>query len=210
MELYYEIIGGSRSYGLNIETSDLDICQVSDEWKMEKIGPEEHIIRVPKEEFIRRITQNFNAYYLQWLFPYKFSFCNDLTLYIIENRENIISLQRQRIYNLLLNHANRLENRCELIYSSYPKRMTYAILFFSIICRYADGMSFKEAHKVDGELQRFLLGIRKKEVSIEEAKNYLLSVKIKAESVKWFYDMGNNEEKILSIISDIKSLLNIK
>ena len=31
---YYEVIAGSRSYGLEIAGSDIDLCRVADGWEM--------------------------------------------------------------------------------------------------------------------------------------------------------------------------------
>ena len=67
--IFYEVIAGSRSYGLELPESDVDRCRVADQWQMSMEG-RENIIQVPREEFLDRIfCRRNNAYFFQWLFP---------------------------------------------------------------------------------------------------------------------------------------------
>lgn len=194
--IYYQVIAGSRSYGLEIEGSDIDLCRAADEYDIGKMYGPYNLIQVPLDELRRRIIENsYNAYYLQWLFPYKVLSNNTLTDFLQSNRELIISAQKAQVYDILMAHANGLSMYADKFYDLFPKRLAYAALFYSMAVNYANGMSFAQAHHA-GELQGTLLALRRKELPLNDVLRLVNEQKIKAQKVQKFYMEPTNDEII--------------
>ena len=166
--IYYEVIAGSRSYGLELPESDVDRCQVADDWQMTMEG-RENLIQVPRQEFLDRVFgRRDNAYYLQWLYPAQVCSENAVSRWLLEHREAITRAQALRVWQALTVHAQRLEQFAGELYQRYPKRLAYAALFYHIAARFGEGEPFAQAHRPEEALRSVLLGMRRGEISLEE------------------------------------------
>lgn len=207
---FYEVIAGSRSYGLEIESSDTDLCRVADSWRMCMDGGY-NLIQIPPEEFVERVfARRDNAYYLQWLYPAQVRSDNQAAKYLMEQRESITAAQRPAVYRILTGHASRLEYRVEELYQVYPKRMAYAILFHSIAARYGEGEPFAQAHRPGAELRELLLRIRRGTAELEEAKEALAGMKRRSEAAGEFYAVGPDEAYLAWAEQGLRALLELE
>lgn len=206
---YYEVIAGSRSYGLEIAGSDIDLCRVADGWEM-WCHDNYNLIQIPREEFLNRVfCRSDNAYYFQWFFPACVRSDNQVSSFILTWRESIMRAQRASVYQILMGHAERLELYADQIYAQYPKRMAYSILLYSIAARYGEGGSFEEAHRPDRELRRFLLSVRKNQVAVEDAKALLSDVKRKAIAASEFYIASPDTDFLHDAEFELRKLLGL-
>lgn len=166
--IYYEVIAGSRSYGLELPESDVDRCRVADDWQMTMEG-RENLIQVTRQEFLDRVFgRRDNAYYLQWLYPARVCSENAVSRWLLEHREAITRAQAPRVWQTLTAHAQRLEQFAGQLYRQYPKRLAYAALFYHIAARFGEGEPFAQAHRPEEALRSVLLGMRRGEVPLEE------------------------------------------
>lgn len=205
---YYEVIGGSRCYGLELPTSDIDLCRVADTFDIGGKEGEYNLIQIPLSEFAERVAgDRYNAFYLQWLFPYAVRSDNNLTQYLQANRERITYAQRQRVGRVLLEHAGGLEQYAERLYESFPKRLAYATLFYAIYANYAEGMPFAQAHHA-GALQQKLLQIRRHEIPLEDVLSLLDAQKSRAVKAAGFYAAPEDTDVIVQVRQVILSAAN--
>ena len=205
---YYEVIAGSRSYGLEIEQSDVDLCRVSDTWNMGATEGEYNILQIPKDEFVHRVIGDHSSvYYLQWLFPYKVSSNNALTTYLQENREKIVHALLPYIYRVFWTTANGLKMYADWLYELYPKRLAYSAHFYSLLANYADGMSFAQAHVAQDELRNELLAMRKKEIVLSDAITICEEQKKRAEAASDFYQAEKDEIYLNEVASQMRRLM---
>lgn len=183
--MYFEAIGGSRSYGLEIETSDTDLLCL-DNTPIVEDGY--NVIRISPEEFRARLMgERDNAYYVQWLFPHEVKSDNQLSSWLLEHREQVVKAQLPYIYRVFTGHVARLMHHADWIYGVYPKRLAYCTLFNSIIANYADGMTFAEAHKPVGELHDYLVSVRRGEIELADALARCELERTRAELAAGFY-----------------------
>ena len=209
--LYLDLIAGSRAYGLNIETSDVDRPQVSDHWDMYRIRDGFNLIRVPQEEFVKRATLQYdNAYYIQWWFPEQWLSENDLARYMQSERENYVSQRRKRVHDVLWNQAEGMWEHSDWLYPAHPKRLAYSTLFYAILGRYASGMPFAQAHRMDGELQEQLLAMRRNEISLEEAQALNRHWREKALAAESFYDAPEDGVYVQEVETQLRKLVGIE
>lgn len=210
MACYYEIIAGSRCYGLNIETSDIDLCRVSDSWNITGHNGEYHLIQVPRIEFAERaILLRENPIYIQWLFPYKVLKPGMIWEFLLEQRENIVSAAKKRIWDLHTHAANCMSLYPEHYYDRVPKRLAYSTLFYNILTRYASGVPFSQAIRPEKEMQQILLAIRQKELPLNEVIMLNQEAKKKLENVALFYDQDPDISFLKQTELDIKNILEI-
>lgn len=205
--IFYEVIAGSRSYGLELPESDVDRCRVADQWQMSMEG-RENIIQVPREEFLDRIfCRRNNAYFFQWLFPARVYTETAVSQYLMQRREAITRAQRGAVYRILTDHAQRVEYFSDVLYDGYPKRAAYAILFYAIAANYAEGVPFAQAHCPEKELRDFLLGIRRGETPLEEAMARMAIEKDRALKAEAFYDAAPDEQVLATAEADLRQLM---
>lgn len=204
---YYEVIAGSRSYGLELPESDVDCCRVADSWDMHMEG-QSNIIQVPRAEFLNRVfCRHDNAYYLQWLYPAQVCSDNEVSRYLMDRRETITAAQKGAVYRILTAHAGRLEKYSDMLYDRYPKRAAYAALFYAIAANYAQGVPFSRAHRPDEELRTFLLGIRRGEVPQEEAMARISAERARALAAKTFYSAQPDDALLRDTEAELRKLM---
>lgn len=170
MNIYYEVIGGSYCYNLNIETSDIDLCRVSDypKDKIQRNGY--HIIQITREDFLdRAILSHKQLINLQWLFPYKINKESNISEFILYNRENIVEASKKNVYDNYLQIANGLSLYAEHYYRIFPKRLAYSTLFYDTIVKYKNGYLFSDAIYATSHMRDLLIAMRKAELPVEEA-----------------------------------------
>lgn len=206
--LCYEVIAGSRSYGLELPSSDIDICRVSNTCGMALDG-KNNFIQVSKQEFIERVIgKKANAYYYQWLYPAKALSEGPLIDWVIANRERVISAQGTLARDILMGHAENLEYFADMIYAIYPKRLAYATLLYHIAARYGEKCFFEQAHKPEPYMKSILLGMRKNEVPLEDALAVCAEQKKRAISVMDRYKDPDPSD-LKAIKNELQSLLSM-
>lgn len=171
MNLYSAIVG-SRSYGLHIQNSDIDVACLGILTESSKFICKNVIDLRPASytDFVSdTLGQKPRWFFTQWLFPDSFLDDNMLSRYIVENRESIIQARIPIIYQILKQRGDGLQNWGDKLFKTHPKRLTYSTLFYSILANYAEGMTFAEAHKPKGELHDFLIAMRLGQVPLEDA-----------------------------------------
>lgn len=81
----------------------------------------------------------------------------------------------------------------------------YAIHFRNLLYNYANGMTFAEAHKAQGETRDFLLAVRKGEVPIKLVLEENAKARERAKSVAGFYQEPKADP---SILDEFKYMVN--
>lgn len=211
MILFYEILAGSCSYGLNIPDSDIDVCQVTDHWNTTAHKGNTHFIRIPQDEFVARtLCKRDSVYYIQWMFPAKVNTPGEIEQFMLNNREQIVFAQLKRIFELHINAANGLSLYPEHYYNRFPKRLAYSTLFYDTVARYATGIPFSEAIYPDENLRQQLIAVRLHEMPLEEATKLNKDAKQRALAVIDWYDVRPNITYLNQCEQKLKNILKIK
>ena len=165
----YRAICGSRSYDLSIDKSDYDVV-LSSAVDVELPYDHSHNIKLSEDKFLKRLLLLENdAYFLQIWFPSEILNNTETARYILENRENILSANLDRIYSAYMKKANGLSTDLELWWQQFPKRPAYSCLFYDTLYRYAtQDISFEEAFKPNEDFRQWLLAVRRNEIPKEE------------------------------------------
>ena len=191
--IIYKSIVGSRTYGLEIENSDIDLAVVTPSLDYKEEGYDVHT-RSP-ERFISRYNKTIiNWVAHQWLFPAEFLLENDLSKWIKENREDFIKAILPEFYNSHLLAIDRFFQRG----GPHSKYVARAIHFRNVFVNYAEGMTFEEALKPQGANRDFLLDIRKGKVPISQILNVNATAKARLLSVEDFYKEPRADKAILT------------
>lgn len=189
MSCYYEIIAGSRCYGLNIDGSDIDLCRVSDTWDIRGHNGQYHLIQVPRSEFAdRAMLLKETPVYIQWLFPYEVRKPGEVWEFLLKERENIVSAARKRVWDLHICAADGMALYPDHYYDRVPKRLAYSTLFYDTLARYASGIPFAQAIRPEEDMRQVLLAMRRHELSLDEALSYNREAQSRAKAISLFYD----------------------
>lgn len=190
--MIYEVLGGSRAYDLEIETSDYDLLRVSDT----NLGLGYHengynVIQVTYDEFKKFGTfEHDNSYIFQWLFPHEFRSDNDLTTWIKANREEMIKANLPKVYSIFMEFANGFSQDPELLYPRFSGRLVNSIHFRNLLYNYANGMTFAEAYVASNDTKDFLLSVRRGEPELSLVLEENALALERAKSVETFYTSG--------------------
>lgn len=203
----YQAIIGSRCYGLEINSSDLDILIVGTS-NLNIPSGKIHSIILSKEEFISEVFMEINPhpFWMQTIYPSEFLLNNELSEYILNNRERYISANRSKIYHSYIDKASAIASMIDIFYENNPKPYAYCILWFTTLARYASGISFSEAIKPDSSTRQFLIDMRNKLVSLENAKSALEEARQSANSVSEFYNVPPDLNYLQEFRSTLDSL----
>lgn len=207
---YYEIIAGSRCYGLNIEGSDIDLCRVADSWNTAGHEGSYHVIQVPREEFADRVMLlRETPLYAQWLFPHEVLVPGDVWGLILDKRERIVLAARKRVWETHFQFAEGMSLYPEHYYPRFPKRLAYSTLFYDMLARYAAGVPFAQAIRPEEETRQTLLAMRRKELPLEDAIAQNQDARRRAEQVSRFYDAEPDMGYLEQVSRDFCSLLGL-
>lgn len=210
MMIYYEIIAGSRCYGLNIESSDIDLCRVSNSWNTTGHENNYHVIQVPRKEFVDRVMLlRETPLYIQWLFPYEVVTPGMVWDFILDRRDELVFSVRRRVWDLHFCAADGLSLYPEHYYPRFPKRLAYSTLFYDTLARYASGVPFAQAIRPDEKMRQVLLAMRLKELTLDEATALNQEAKRRAENAEWFYDREPNISFLKQTELGLRNLLGI-
>ena len=158
--MIYESVGGSRAYCLETDTSDYDVFRVKNQETKKYSENGTHIIQLSYDEFVRQAVEApVNPCNPQLLFPHEFLLVNDLSNWIVANRENVVKAMRKDIYAGFLDRAEGLAFGADLYYPSFPKRLVYSTHFAKVLYHYAQGMTFAEAHVCQDDVKELLLAV---------------------------------------------------
>lgn len=208
--MIYKTICGSRSYGLELPTSDYDIV-VCGENNIKSDIPHSHEIIIKPENFHKKLLLlTDDAYDMQLYFPSEILISSELSDYIDVHKEEIISANLNRVYSSHMRKANGLSVDLDKWGIRYPKRSAYSCLFYDTIYRYAtQDIVFENAFKPDEDFKQWLLLVKKREIPIEEILKRNEELRKRAESVSDFYANVENKIIINKTISDINEILQI-
>lgn len=184
--MIYKAVVGSQTYGLSRAYSDLDVAVVSDK-KFDRgafrRNGEDLYLWTPNEFAMLQQGDSHSWVVYQMLFPYKFCIENDLTKWLVENREEMIKSLLPSTYKAYMSICEYLARNSR----GKNKHIAYAIHFRNMLANYAEGMTFAEAIKSQGADRTFLLSVRNgiapKELVIEENAN----ARERAKAVAGFY-----------------------
>lgn len=188
MKMNFKIVVGSRSYGLELSKSDTDIFSISPSAgyydKHYSAGIDYHESSLKRfQDFLTQEKPMW--YFTQVICPADTLEESDAVEFMRKTREEIANARKTAIYASLFDKGDRLRFHAEHIYNAgHPKRSTYAILMYSILSNWAEGMTFFQAHRPSGELKKFLMNVRNKELPsslvaerIEEERKRALKAK---------------------------------
>lgn len=189
--MIYKSIVGSRAYGLNTEDSDTDIAVVSGkQWITHK--PKCHIFSWTPEDFAGLMQDSCHNWVVcSMLFPNRFCVENDLSKWISENREDMIKAMLPEIYQAYTAACGKF------IREPYNKRIMYAIHFRDMLANYAEGMTFAEAIKPQGEDRDFLLSVRNGTASVGQVREANRKARERAKSAAGFYAEPRSSASVL-------------
>lgn len=210
MSGYYEIIAGSRCYGLNIEGSDTDLCRVADSWSTAGHEGPYHVIQVPRAEFAdRAMLLRETPHYIQWLFPYEVVTPGNVWAFLRERREAVVSAARRRVWELHFQAAENQGLYPEHYYTRFPKRLAYSTLFYDILARYAAGAPFAEAIRPEESMRQALLAVRRMELPLDEVLALNRDAKRRAEAAAAFYALEPDAEYLEGTRRELRELLGL-
>lgn len=189
--MIYQAIVGSRAHGIETAASDVDVVTFGGEFLRYEAGFQNgrNDFSYPSQVLSAWTAGDGPApwYAMQCLFPEKILTDNELSRFIAEHREALVSAQLPGLYRVLWDRAEGLGQDADWLYASCPKRMTYSTLLYSALANYAEGMPFARAHRPEGELHDFLLGMRLGRVPPEEALERNRRERLRAEKAAPFY-----------------------
>lgn len=210
--MIYEVIVGSRASRLDIDGSDVDVGMVfgTESPSKQYKDSECHMIPLSIDEFMdyRYIRTRTPPYQLNWFFPHDFCIESDLSRWIGENREDIIRAQLPTVYSMYATASATFANSLAKHYLNgadwRKKRVAYAIHYRNILYHYANGMTFAEAHKAQGETRDFLLAVRKGEVPVKLVLEENAKARERAKSVAGYYQEPRAD---LSVLDEFKYMV---
>lgn len=208
--IYYKVIGGSRCYGVELDTSDIDICCVSDIFNTTSHYGKCHLIQVPRSEFVdRAMLLKENPLYIQWLYPYRVLSQGDICEYINTIRDDVVYMSRDRLWDQHMECARRGALYPEHYYFRFPKRIAYSTLFYNILSRYASGVPFKDAMMPEENMREIIIAMRKSDISLEEAVLINKEERNKAMQYEQWYQSNTSKNGLGTIYNSLCSLLYI-
>ena len=208
MMIYYEIIAGSRCYGLNIESSDIDLCRVSNSWNTTGHENNYHVIQVPRKEFVdRAMLLRETPLYIQWLFPYEVVTPGMVWDFILDRRDELVFSVRRRVWDLHFCAADGLSLYPEHYYPRFPKRLAYSTLFYDTLARYASGVPFAQAIRPEESMRKMLLEMRRQRLQLSDAIAINEEAKKRATAAYDFYDTNVDFVYLEQTKNELSSIL---
>ena len=204
--IIYKSILGSRSYDFAAPDSDVDVGVINLTSMGKRVIREKGLDVLPSSysEFISdMLGPTPRWFFTQFLFPESFEE-GDIAKYIIENREDIIGARLPMLYETIKRRGDGLSNFGDRLYKVCPKRLAYSTLFYSILANYAEGMPFALAHRPEGELHDFLIGMRLGQVPLEDAVARNALERTRAEKAAGFYRQAVHPEVLREFEQVIK------
>lgn len=195
--MLYKGIVGSCSHGIEIPRSDTDVCLIDHTFSTRRsaFANGENVFEWSVSNLSEVMRMGSPPWYVyQILFPEKFLEETPLSQYIEQNRNRIIKAKHPSVYKTLFERAKSLEYFSDVCYERFPKRMCYSTLLYSLLANYAEGMPFAQAHRPEGELHDFLIGMRLGKVPLDEAVTRNQSERIRAEKAAGFYKKAIHPE----------------
>lgn len=196
MSIFYSAIVGSRSYGVDVPTSDTDVVRLGDapqyDFKKFDLRP------TSTSEFISDMFGHKPRWFFtQWLCPESFLTDTQLSNYISANNDKIIQARLPILYATFTRRADGLRHWGDKLYKTYPKRLAYSTLFYSILANYAEGMPFAKAHRPEGQLHDFLISMRLGQIPQKDAVARNELERLRAEKAAGFYKEAINPHILL-------------
>lgn len=229
----YGLIDGSYQYGINNDTSDIDIIEIyssfiNTEKELKKISnfnlklisQEQSNNFIKKfniinwnpsrriytgEHFIYNLFFNNICSYYRWLFPYQYLSDNEFTLEIKKINEDIVKENLPFLYSRLINGSNRLFQAG--LQENYNKLIYKSFIELIILIEYYKTKSYKQSLQL-GIYRPYILDIKN---NFSNYSNFDLIVKRndilkKISEIKNFYlDASTNTKYRNQLIQKIEN-----
>lgn len=157
--MIYKSIVGSRSYGLDLSSSDTDIAVVFTKRQREMYSRKhgcDAFLWTPDELAVLQKGSRRRWVDCTMLFPHEFCIENGLSNWIVEHREEMVKSMLPDIYGVYMSACKDFIRNPD----HNNKWVMYAIHFRNMLANYAEGMTFAEALKPQGAYRTFLLSVR--------------------------------------------------
>lgn len=190
---------GSRSYNLQIPSSDIDLVIVANNsWttKVENKDGYNILYNTPSTFWDRFIGNIEYAHIWQFFYPEKFVSDNDVVNYILQNRDELVKSNLPYIYRSFNNCFNGYMRNMEGFYLVAKKRICYGLLYASVLYNYANGLEFAKCLRPDGKWHDILLGIRTGDISFEKCVALKDEYATKIQQVEKFYNVPTDMNKL--------------
>ena len=200
-------IAGSRSHGLEVETSDYDFLIFSSDCK-EKYARYEcidnyNVITSSPERMFRQIYDTPYWATWQWFFPYEWKSNNEFTKFVKRNRNDFIyrnlPLVRKSFEKNIETTKNYFHGFCEVS----QKAVAYSFLFLYLLRDLAQGKSPAECIKPTGKLHDFLIDVRKGKYEEKYLWEQFLQLEKEKDKESKFYEKPRDEEFFRMVKNEI-------
>lgn len=209
---------GSKSHNINIESSDQDILCVNLFYNINIPNNNDckiDFIKMDKMGFFNTIMfKTLNAYGIQCLCPSKFYVYNDISKFIIDNRDNFIRNIEASFYNNIMQNTRIVDNIHKNIISvynnpmNYTKPLAYSITLLSILKKYNFTKSITESSILDSATLEFVKNIRRKKIDYTDSKK--LYDNLRSDALRFRDNFkANNESNSRLFIKELSDLFKI-
>lgn len=209
------VIGGSNAYNLQVKGSDVDLLCLTDDNRFSRpitklncgcqIYDNYSVIRCNKKQFTWLFDNSGYVHCWQWLYPKSFVIQNSFTNFITTIRDSVLSANRLSFYNSYLSYAYKCYNNLIPYYKVATKRVAYGMMFLDILVRYAEGENpsslFYQQDKRD-----YLVGIRNKQIPVEEIFEGLSILLAKVKKLEDFYTEPTDKSPIQEFVNVVNSI----
>lgn len=211
----YLVECGSRSYNIQTNKSDVDVVLL-DNIDNSDLNDIVNLInqKYNKTDFHKIDLINFfknikfdslNCYGCQLLYPSKFLINNDLSDYIIKNRDTYINNINKKVFNRLFLSSTNEYMLSEKIYKIQTKSLAYSILYLSILNNLNETGKMSKSIKLSDDILNFISNIRNNKVSYKDAINYYNDAKENVINIQHNFNnySVDYENQFIKTISDL-------
>lgn len=202
------VVGGSRSYNLEIETSDYDFLIFSSDCK-EKYARYEFIddYNVITSSPQRMFNQIYDTPYWaawQWFFPYEWKSSGEFTNFIKKQQNEFVYKNLPLVKQSYEEKISKIKNSFSAFCLVNRKMVAYSFLFLNLLRDLPQGKQPIRCIRPEGELHEFLINIRKGEYSEEYLRNeFLILEQEKNKHIK-FYEKPRDEDFFRMVKNEIE------
>lgn len=162
---------GSRVFGTQRPDSDVDVLVINDaSFSNEDVSENYHVLKIPVSSFIDCVTYTNTVlvYGIQYLYPSEFLEENELSQYIIDNRERIIKAVRKRMFRTLYQYITYSRYSPSWYYDKNKKAFMRSILYYQIMKKYLATGCMKDSIQVDEKTAELVCKLHDGEISYDE------------------------------------------
>lgn len=169
----FAAIGGSRSLGTEMISSDIDLIIVASEpdYQLRMKGGYNTLYKSPIDfyEMLTLPSRNY-VHIFQFLYPEKFMTDNEFTDWIVANRDVLMDENKATLYADTRRFLENAQQNLEAYHKVAVKRISNALAYGKIVERYSSGVAMADCFKATGDWRDTLLKIRNKQIVYEDVK----------------------------------------